>query len=293
MQTIQYQVVTLLTTNGQAPFVTVFMYLSEAKDEQEKRDLAMVIEEVLEQRYQGVKNEKGVWVTPAFPKLVYVLEKDNIHPDAPLLLSNGAGGQMYGQAHGARLYLRKDHEAAEGGPKRGWPVLYLHGMPQLLTPYVDENGKPKYYGRFNQGVVTVNLVDIGLSAGKDMDKFWEIFDERMELCHQCAAMQARAPDRDGSDVAPIFVAVRRAGPPGKGRKEDRQIAARRVFHHFAGLCGPVGMRIQHDRQKADRAGGRGFRAGDHAQAQRIYRQMEKGGEYRLQPVWHAAGKHDV
>ena len=132
VQTIQYQVVTLMTTNGQAPFVTVFMYLNEAKNEQEKRDLAMVIEEVLSQRYQGVKNEKGVWVTPAFPKLVYVLEEDNVSSRSALLLSNRAGGQVHGQAHGTGLYFRKDHEAAQGRPKRRWAMLYLHGVPQLF-----------------------------------------------------------------------------------------------------------------------------------------------------------------
>ena len=204
VQTIQYQVVTLLTTNGQAPFVTVFMYLSEAKNEQEKHDLAMVIEEVLAQRYQGVKNEKGVWVTPAFPKLVYVLEEENIHPDAPYYYLT----ELAAKCTAKRMvpdYISEKIMKQLKVDKNGEGQCYTcMGCRSFLTPYVDENGKPKYYGRFNQGVVTVNLVDIGLSAGKDMEKFWQIFDERMELCHR--ALQCRHERLTGtvSDVAPIL-----------------------------------------------------------------------------------------
>ena len=204
VQTIQYQVVTLMTTNGQAPFVTVFMYLNEAKNEQEKRDLAMVIEEVLSQRYQGVKNEKGVWVTPAFPKLVYVLEEDNVSPEAPYYYLT----ELAARCTAKRMVpdyisekIMKQLKVDQNGDGQCYTCM---GCRSFLTPYVDENGKPKYYGRFNQGVVTVNLVDIGLSAGKDMDKFWEIFDERMELCHR--ALQCRHERLTGtvSDVAPIL-----------------------------------------------------------------------------------------
>lgn len=204
VQMIQYQVVTLLTTNGQAPFVTVFMYLNEAKSEQEKKDLAMIIEEVLLQRYQGVKNEKGVWVTPAFPKLVYVLEKDNIDEDAPYyyltkLAAKCTAKRMVPDYISEKIMLETKID------KNGEGHCYTcMGCRSFLTPYVDENGKPKYYGRFNQGVVTVNLVDIGLSAGKDIDKFWKIFDERMELCH--LALQCRHERLTGttSDAAPIL-----------------------------------------------------------------------------------------
>ncbi len=204
VQTIQYQVVTLLTTNGQAPFVTVFMYLNEAKNEQEKKDLAMIIEEVLEQRYQGVKNEKGVWVTPAFPKLVYVLEKDNITEGTPYyyltkLAAKCTAKRMVPDYISEKIMLESKID------KNGNGNCYTcMGCRSFLTPYVDEDGNPKYYGRFNQGVVTVNLVDIGLSAGKDMDKFCKIFDERMELCHR--ALQCRHERLSGttSDAAPIL-----------------------------------------------------------------------------------------
>ena len=204
VQTIQYQVVTLLTTNGQAPFVTVFMYLGEAKNEQEKKDLAIIIEEVLNQRYQGVKNEKGVWVTPAFPKLIYVLEEDNIHEDSPYyyltkLAAKCTAKRMVPDYISEKIMLQ--NKIDKNGDGHCYTCM---GCRSFLTPYVDEDGKPKYYGRFNQGVVTVNLVDIGLSAGKDMDKFWQIFDERMELCHR--ALQCRHERLTGtlSDAAPIL-----------------------------------------------------------------------------------------
>ena len=204
VQTIQYQVVTLLTTNGQAPFVTVFMYLNEAKNEQEKKDLAVIIEEVLEQRRKGVKNEKGVWVTPAFPKLIYVLEEDNIHEGDKYyyltkLAAKCTAKRMVPDYISEKIMLEKKID------KNGEGHCYTcMGCRSFLTPYLDEDGKPKYYGRFNQGVVTVNLVDIGLSANKNMDEFWKIFDERMELCHR--ALQCRHERLSGtvSDVAPIL-----------------------------------------------------------------------------------------
>ena len=204
VQMIQYQVVTLMTTNGQAPFVTVFMYLNEAKNEQEKKDLALIIEETLKQRYQGVKNEKGVWITPAFPKIIYVLEEDNIHKDSKYyylteLAAKCTAKRMVPDYISEKVMLQNKID------KNGEGHCYTcMGCRSFLTPYVDENGKPKYYGRFNQGVVTVNLVDIGLSANKDMDKFWKIFDERMELCHK--ALQCRHERLTGtlSDAAPIL-----------------------------------------------------------------------------------------
>jgi len=204
VQMIQYQVVTLMTTNGQAPFVTVFMYLNEAKNEQEKKDLALVIEETLKQRYQGVKNEKGVWITPAFPKLIYVLEEDNIHKDSKYyylteLAAKCTAKRMVPDYISEKVMLQNKID------KNGEGHCYTcMGCRSFLTPFVDEDGKPKYYGRFNQGVVTVNLVDIGLSANKDLDKFWEIFDERMELCHR--ALQCRHERLTGtlSDAAPIL-----------------------------------------------------------------------------------------
>ena len=204
VQTIQYQVLTLLTSNGQTPFVTVFMYLNEAKTEQEKKDLAIIIEETLEQRYNGVKNEKGVYVTPAFPKLIYVLEEDNIHEDSEYYYLT----KLAAKCTAKRLvpdYISEKIMLQNKIDKNGNGNCYTcMGCRSFLTPYIDEDGKPKYYGRFNQGVVTVNLVDIGLSANKDMDEFWRIFDERMELCHR--ALQCRHERLEGtiSDVSPIL-----------------------------------------------------------------------------------------
>jgi ribonucleoside-triphosphate reductase len=204
IQMIQYQVVTLMTTNGQAPFVTVFMYLGEAKNEQEKKDLALIIEETLKQRYQGVKNEKGVWVSPAFPKLIYVLEEQNIHEDSEYfyltkLAAKCTAKRMVPDYISEKIML--ENKVDKNGEGHCYTCM---GCRSFLTPYIDENGKPKYYGRFNQGVVTVNLVDIGLSAEGDLDKFWEIFDERMELCHR--ALQCRHERLTGtlSDAAPIL-----------------------------------------------------------------------------------------
>ena len=204
IQTIQYQVVTLMTTNGQAPFITVFMYLNEAKDEREKSDLALIIEETLRQRYEGVKNESGVWITPAFPKLIYVLEEDNVREGTKYWYLT----ELAAQCTAKRMvpdYISEKIMLQNKIDKNGEGHCYTcMGCRSFLTPYVDEEGKPKYYGRFNQGVVTVNLVDIGLSAGKDMDKFWEIFDQRMELCHR--ALQCRHERLSGtlSDAAPIL-----------------------------------------------------------------------------------------
>ncbi len=204
VQTIQYQVVTLMTTNGQAPFVTVFMYLNEAKNEQEKADLALIIEEVLKQRYQGVKNEKGVWITPAFPKLIYVLEEDNIKEgtkywELTKLAAKCTAKRMVPDYISEKVMLQ--NKIDKNGDGHCYTCM---GCRSFLTPYIDEEGKPKYYGRFNQGVVTVNLVDIGLSANGDMEKFWQIFDARMELCHR--ALQARHERLTGtlSDAAPIL-----------------------------------------------------------------------------------------
>ena len=204
VQTIQYQVVTLMTTNGQAPFVTVFMYLGEAKNEREKEDLAIIIEETLKQRYKGVKNEKGVWITPAFPKLIYVLEEDNIHEHSKYYYLT----KLAAKCTAKRLvpdYISEKIMLESKIDKNGNGNCYTcMGCRSFLTPYLDEDGNPKYYGRFNQGVVTVNLVDIGMSAGGSLDKFWEIFDERMELCHR--ALQCRHERLTGtvSDAAPIL-----------------------------------------------------------------------------------------
>ncbi|MBP3392280.1 MAG: anaerobic ribonucleoside-triphosphate reductase [Clostridia bacterium] len=204
VQTIQYQVVTLLTTNGQAPFVTVFMYLNEAKDEQEKKDLAMIIEEVLEQRYQGVKNEQGVWVTPAFPKLIYVLEEDNITEDAPYWYLT----ELAAKCTAKRMvpdYISEKKMLELKVDKNGEGHCYTcMGCRSFLTPYVDENGKAKYYGRFNQGVVTISLPDIALSSGGNMEKFWKIFDERLELCHRALLCRHERLKGTLSDAAPIL-----------------------------------------------------------------------------------------
>ena len=204
VQTIQYQINTLLTTNGQAPFLSEFMYLNEAKNEQEKKDLALVIEETLLQRIQGVKNARGEWITPAFPKLLYVLEEDNITENSPFwylteLAAKCTAKRMVPDYISEKIMLRDKVDKNGNGNVYG-----CMGCRSFLTPYVDENGNPKYYGRFNQGVVTINLPDVGLSANKDLDKFWSILDERLELCHR--ALQARHQRLEGtvSDVAPIL-----------------------------------------------------------------------------------------
>ena len=204
VQTIQYQVVTLMTTNGQAPFVTVYMYLGEARDEREKKDLAMIIEEVLNERIKGVKNEQGVYITPAFPKLIYVLEEQNVREDAPYwylteLAAKCTAKRMVPDYISAKKML--EYKVDKNGNGNVYTCM---GCRSFLTPYVDENGKPKYYGRFNQGVVTVNLVDAALSARGDLEQFWKILDERCELCHK--ALQCRHERLTGtrSDAAPIL-----------------------------------------------------------------------------------------
>ena len=221
VQTIQYQVVTLMTTNGQAPFITVFMYLNEAKNEQEKEDLALIVEEMIRQRYQGVKNESGVWVTPAFPKLIYVLEEDNVRPGSRYYHLT----KLAAKCTAKRLvpdYVSEKKMFEYKIDKNGNGNCYTPmGCRSFLTPYVDENGKPKYYGRFNQGVVTINLVDVALSSGGDTTKFWDIFDERLELCHR--ALRARHERLKGtpSDVAPILWQYGALGRLKKGEPIDK------------------------------------------------------------------------
>ncbi len=204
IQTIQYQVVTLLTTNGQAPFVTVFMYLNEARNEQEKADLALIIEETLIQRMQGVKNESGVWITPAFPKLIYVLEPDNISEDQPywyltVLSAKCTAKRMVPDYISEKKML--EYKIDKNGEGHCYTCM---GCRSFLTPYVDENGKPKYYGRFNQGVVTINLVDVALSSGGNEAKFWEIFDERLDLCYRALMYRHNRLKGTLSDAAPIL-----------------------------------------------------------------------------------------
>ena len=222
VQTIQYQVVTLMTTNGQAPFITVFMYLNEAKSEQEKKDLAVIIEEMLLQRCEGVKNETGVWITPAFPKLIYVLEEDNIRPGTPYYYLT----ELAAKCTAKRMvpdYISEKKMLELKVDKNGEGHCYTcMGCRSFLTPYVDpETGKPKYYGRFNQGVVTINLVDVALSSGGNFEKFWKIFDERLALCHK--ALQARHQRLMGtpSDAAPILWQYGALARLKKGEKIDK------------------------------------------------------------------------
>jgi ribonucleoside-triphosphate reductase len=205
VQTIQYQVVTLMTTNGQAPFVTVFMYLGEVDDPQTKRDLALIIEETLVQRYEGVKNEEGVWITPAFPKLIYVLEEDNVRPGTPYYYLT----RLAAKCTARRLVpdyisekIMKQNKVDQNGEGQCYTCM---GCRSFLTPYVDpETGKPKYYGRFNQGVVTINLVDVALSSGGDREKFWKVFDERLELCYRALMCRHERLKGTLSDAAPIL-----------------------------------------------------------------------------------------
>jgi len=204
VQTIQYQVVTLMTTNGQAPFITVFMYLNEARNEQEKKDLALIIEEMLRQRYEGVKNEKGVWITPAFPKLIYVLEEDNITEDSPYWYLTRLAAQCTAKRMVPDYISEKKMLELKIDSNGEGHCYTCMGCRSFLTPYVDENGKPKYYGRFNQGVVTINLVDVALSSGRDVEKFWKIFDERLELCHQALLCRHERLKGTLSDAAPIL-----------------------------------------------------------------------------------------
>ena len=233
VQTIQYQVVTLLTTNGQAPFITVFMYLSEAKNEQEKKDLAMIIEEVLRQRYQGVKNEKGVWVTPAFPKLIYVLEEDNIHTDSPYYYLT----ELAARCTARRLvpdYIseKKMKELKEGNC---FPVM---GCRSALSPWKDENGNYKFYGRFNQGVVTLNLVDVALSSSGNIERFWKIFDERLDLCYRALMCRHNRLMGTLSDAAPILWQYGACARLKKGETIDKLLVGgySTISLGYAGLC---------------------------------------------------------
>ena len=209
-----------MTTNGQAPFITVFMYLGEAQNEQEKQDLAIMIEETLKQRIQGVKNESGVWITPAFPKLIYVLEPDNISEEQPYwylteLAAKCTAKRMVPDYISEKKML--EYKVDKNGEGHCFPCM---GCRSFLTPYVDEEGKPKYYGRFNQGVVTVNLVDIGLSAKGDMDKFWEILEERLELCHRALRCRHERLKGTTSDAAPILWQYGALARLKKGEKID-------------------------------------------------------------------------
>ncbi len=238
VQTIQYQVVTLMTTNGQAPFVTVFMYLNEAKNEQEKADLAMIIEEVLKQRHKGVRNEKGYWVSPAFPKLIYVLEPDNIEKDSKYYYLT----ELAAKCTARRLVpdyisekMMMELKVDKTGTGRCYPCM---GCRSFLTPYIDENGKPKYYGRFNQGVVTINLVDVACSSGGDKEAFWEIMDQRLDLCYR--ALMARHNRLMGtlSDVAPILWQNGAIARLKKGEKIDKLLFGgySTISLGYAGLC---------------------------------------------------------
>lgn len=233
VQVIQYQVVTLMTTNGQSPFVTVFMYLNEAKNEQEKKDLAMVIEEVLDQRYQGVKNEEGVWITPAFPKLIYVLEEDNIHEDSKYYyLTEKAAKCTAKRMVPDYISEKKMKELKQGN------CYTCMGCRSFLTVYHDEDGKPKFYGRFNQGVVTLNLVDVACSSDGSFDSFWKIFDERLELCYR--ALMARHNRLKGtpSDVAPILWQHGALARLKKGEPIDKLLYGgySTISLGYAGLC---------------------------------------------------------
>lgn len=233
VQTIQYQVVTLMTTNGQAPFVTVFMYLNEAKDEQEKRDLALIIEEVLRQRYEGVKNEEGVWITPAFPKLIYVLEEDNVHTDSPYYYLT----ELAAKCTAKRLvpdYI-SEKKMKELKEDNCFPVM---GCRSALTPWKDENGNYKFYGRFNQGVVTLNLVDVALSSGGDMEKFWKIFDERLDLCYRALMCRHNRLKGTLSDAAPILWQYGAIARLKKGEPIDKLLynGYSTISLGYAGLC---------------------------------------------------------
>ena len=233
VQTIQYQVVTLLTTNGQAPFITVFMYLGEVEDKQTKHDLALIIEEMIEQRYQGVKNEKGVWITPAFPKLIYVLEEDNIHEDSPYYYLT----KLAAKCSAKRLVPDYISEKKMKEIKQGncFPVM---GCRSALSPWKDENGNYKFYGRFNKGVVTINLVDVACSSEKDMNKFWKIFDERLELCHQALLYRYKRLKGTPSDVAPILWQYGAISRLEKGETIDKLLVGgySTISLGYAGLC---------------------------------------------------------
>ena len=233
VQTIQYQIITLMTTNGQAPFLTVFMYLNEARSEQEKKDLALIIEEVLRQRFEGVKNEAGVWITPAFPKLIYVLEEDNIREGEPYFyLTKLAAKCTARRMVPDYISEKKMFELKEGNC---FPVM---GCRSALQPWKDENGNYKFYGRFNQGVVTINLVDVALSSGGDMDKFWEIFDERLALCHKALMCRHERLKGTLSDAAPILWQYGALSRLKKGEPIDKLLFGgySTISLGYAGLC---------------------------------------------------------
>ena len=238
VQTIQYQVVTLMTTNGQAPFLTVFMYLNEAKNPQEKKDLALIIEEMLRQRYQGVKNEAGVWITPAFPKLIYVLENDNVEEDSEYFYLT----ELAAKCTAKRMvpdYISEKVMLELKVDKNGEGHCYTcMGCRSFLTPYVDENGKPKYYGRFNQGVVTINLVDVALSSHGDMDQFWKIFDERLDLCYRALMCRHERLKGTLSDAAPILWQYGALARLKKGESIDKLLYGgySTISLGYAGLC---------------------------------------------------------
>ena len=233
IQTIQYQVITLMTTNGQAPFLTIFMYLNEAKNESEKKDLALITEEMLRQRIKGVKNEKGVWITPAFPKLIYVLEEDNIREGEPYYYLT----ELAARCTAKRMvpdYIseKKMKELKEGNC---FPVM---GCRSALAPWKDENGNYKFYGRFNQGVVTINLVDVALSSGRNYDRFWEIFDERLQLCYRALMCRHERLKGTLSDAAPILWQHGALARLKKGEKIDRLLYGgySSISLGYAGLC---------------------------------------------------------
>ena len=238
VQTIQYQVVTLMTTNGQAPFLTVFMYLNEAKTPQEKKDLALIIEEMLRQRYQGVKNEAGVWITPAFPKLIYVLENDNVEEDSEYFYLT----ELAAKCTAKRMvpdYISEKVMLELKVDKNGEGHCYTcMGCRSFLTPYVDENGKPKYYGRFNQGVVTINLVDVALSSHGDMDQFWKIFDDRLDLCYRALMCRHERLKGTLSDAAPILWQYGALARLKKGESIDKLLYGgySTISLGYAGLC---------------------------------------------------------
>lgn len=253
VQTIQYQVITLMTTNGQAPFITVFMYLNEVEDGQIKEDLAMIIEETLKQRMQGVKNEKGVYITPAFPKLIYALEEDNIHEDSKYWYLT----KLAAQCTAKRMVpdyisekVMKQLKIDKNGNGQCYPSM---GCRSFLTPYVDENGKPKYYGRFNQGVVTINLVDVACSSGKDMNEFWRIMDERLDLCYRALMCRHNRLKGTPSDVAPILWQHGALARLKKGEKIDPLLfnGYSTISLGYAGLCECVQYMTGHSHTHKD------------------------------------------
>ena len=299
VQTIQYQVVTLLTTNGQAPFITVFMYLGETEDEQTKRDLALIIEETLEQRYEGVKNEQGVWVTPAFPKLIYVLEEDNIHEDSPYYYLTKLAAKCTARRMVPDYISEKKMLELKGD------VYPCMGCRSFLTPdrFTDAGvgnianaknyvpGKHRYYGRFNQGVVTLNLPDIALSSGGNIEKFWQIFDERLELCYRALMCRHERLKGTLSDAAPILWQYGACARLQKGEPIDKLL-----YNGYStislGYTGLYECKV-HDRQEPHRPRGKAVRAPDHAVHERRLQALEGEGEHRLLHLRNAAGVDDL